>query len=438
MTDEARAEMMSRLKERIAELRRDNKLTHLKKNAEVKYSWPVAVSPEIDAFAVHAVSNYVDHDNDSNSLQDYECGNRTYDSGSYDHKGTDYFSWPFSWYKMDNDHAQVVAAADGVIVEIYSGNDDRSCSLNGSQWNAIFVMHADTSVTWYGHMKENSLTNKDLGDSVSVGEYLGIIGSSGNSTGPHLHFEVYDGDNQLVDPYFGPCNELNDDTLWVEQRPYYDSAINALMTHSAPPVFPSCPNPETPNEKNIFLAGEEAFFAAYYRDHRRDQVSDFEILQPDGSVFQNWTHSPTRNFRSAAYYIWSFDMPSDAMQGTWIFRASFEGEVYEKTFEVPTLTGTGDDVVPVTSELVQNYPNPFNPETTIAYTVNRPGSVRLTIFNLLGEEIRQLVDVNQSSGRYSVKWDGRNNEGATVGSGVYLYRLETVELTETRRMTLVR
>ena len=51
-------------------------------------------------------------------------------------------------------------------------------------------MHADGSVAWYGHMKAGSLTNKAVGQTVSSGEYLGIVGSSGNSTGPHLHFGI--------------------------------------------------------------------------------------------------------------------------------------------------------------------------------------------------------------------------------------------------------
>ena len=100
------------------------------------------------------------------------------------------YTWPFSWYKMDHDQVKVVAAADGVIIYKSDGNFDKNCGFNNDNWNAVYVEHADGSVAWYGHLKNGSLSTKAVGESVSSGEYLGIVGSSGSSTGPHLHFEV--------------------------------------------------------------------------------------------------------------------------------------------------------------------------------------------------------------------------------------------------------
>src|SRR5215510_13083944 len=105
---------------------------------------------------------------------------------------------------MDHDQVAAVAAADGIILAKDDGNYDRSCSLTGAAWNAVYVQHADGSVAWYGHLKNGSLTTKAPGALVVQGEFLGIVGSSGNSTGPHLHFEVYDAANHLIDPWGGP------------------------------------------------------------------------------------------------------------------------------------------------------------------------------------------------------------------------------------------
>lgn len=67
--------------------------------------------------------------------------------------------------------------------------------------------------------------------------------------------------------------------------------------------------------------------------------------------------------------------------------------------------------------LFQNYPNPFHATTTIAYTVEQPGPVTLTVYDVLGRRVRTLVDVDQPAGSYQVDWDGRDASGQPVASG---------------------
>ena len=105
---------------------------------------------------------------------------------------------------------------------------------------------------------------------------------------------------------------------------------------------------------------------------------------------------------------------------------------------VPTGISDTRTVAPLSFSLEQNFPNPFNPATTIRYSVPRSGSVRLVIYNLLGQSVRTLVDTPQSSGSYSVLWDGRNQAGTTVSSGIYIYRLTVGETTDSKRMTLLK
>ncbi len=81
------------------------------------------------------------------------------------------------------------------------------------------------------------------------------------------------------------------------------------------------------------------------------------------------------------------------------------------------------DTVPDEFTLHVNFPNPFNPTTTISYTLASPGRVKLEIYNQLGQAIKTLVDRNQDARLHQVLWDGRNNEGKQVVSGVYFYRL---------------
>jgi len=94
---------------------------------------------------------------------------------------------------------------------------------------------------------------------------------------------------------------------------------------------------------------------------------------------------------------------------------------------------------PKTFELANNYPNPFNPSTTIQFGVPQTAQVSLVIYNVLGQKVRTLVDNEQrASGRYSVVWDGRDNGGNTVGSGMYFYRLETGQVALVKKMLLLK
>lgn len=88
--------------------------------------------------------------------------------------------------------------------------------------------------------------------------------------------------------------------------------------------------------------------------------------------------------------------------------------------------------------VLANYPNPFNPTTLIGYTLATDSRVKLTVFNLLGQEVRTLVDEYQHSGPKSVWWDGKDENGNQVSSGIYLYQIRVGESTQTKKMVLVR
>ncbi|MFC1683083.1 C1 family peptidase [Candidatus Zixiibacteriota bacterium] len=94
--------------------------------------------------------------------------------------------------------------------------------------------------------------------------------------------------------------------------------------------------------------------------------------------------------------------------------------------------------IPGEYALQQNYPNPFNPETTIRYALAQDGPVRLSIYNVLGQEIVSLVDGHRPAGRHTVVWDGVDAGGRDVSSGLYFYRLQAGDFESTRKMVLLR
>lgn len=96
------------------------------------------------------------------------------------------------------------------------------------------------------------------------------------------------------------------------------------------------------------------------------------------------------------------------------------------------------EVQPTEFDLGANYPNPFNPTTTIRYAVPTESRVILRVYNMLGQEVRTLVNQVRSPGRYEVTWDGRNQAGHAVSSGVYIYRLEATNFVRSRKMLFVK
>lgn len=87
--------------------------------------------------------------------------------------------------------------------------------------------------------------------------------------------------------------------------------------------------------------------------------------------------------------------------------------------------------------LSQNFPNPFNPETQISYSLPREAHVTLTIFNVLGQKVKTLVDELQDAGYKSIRWDGENDSGNKVSSGIYFYRIQAGDYSQTKRMVLL-
>lgn len=88
--------------------------------------------------------------------------------------------------------------------------------------------------------------------------------------------------------------------------------------------------------------------------------------------------------------------------------------------------------------LKQNYPNPFNPSTAISFQLSAISEVELSVYNLLGQRVKTLVNKEMLPGEYVVQWDGRDNNGRQAASGVYLYRLQAGNQVQTKKMVLLK
>lgn len=129
-----------------------------------------------------------------------------------------------------------------------------------------------------------------------------------------------------------------------------------------------------------------------------------------------------------------FSLSGDGFDAVDVSLADCEGELISARNEY------NEGSLPTRYALYQNYPNPFNPTTNIRYFVgaNGPAKVALKVYNVAGQLVRILVDEDRSPGEHQVMWDGKNERGEDVASGVYFYRLSVVDYSENRRMLLLK
>ncbi len=331
--------MWQEIQGNLAVLRQQSLLPMPTSPTAVGYQFPLRLAPGLPDFAGHRVSAFADHNPTAGAVLDYNGGSRTYDG----HRGTDIALTPFNWNKVDAGDMQAVAAAAGTIAgkSNVDATDHNPCDggSNADPWNYVTVVHADGTMTIYGHLRYNSLTGKSIGQTVAQGEYLGTAASSGNSSGPHLHFEVRFGSYssaEWTDPYAGPNSQPQ--SLWLSQRPYLDSAINRLSTHSSPPSTANACAQTITHLQDSFSTPQNVYFYAFFRDYQGALPAQLAIYRPDGSTFQSWQYTTATAFASAWTGSWLYNFPAGSAPGTWRFEAIYNGASYSTFFNVDAPT----------------------------------------------------------------------------------------------------
>jgi len=358
----------------------------------VLFDFPLKAKEGFIDHGFYTVSSYMDHDNDfPDHLQDFNCGEITYDTeDGYNHQGTDFLLWPSPWYKMDNDQVEVVAAAPGIIIYKQDGNFDRTCNSEDLPWNAIFIQHSNGYTTWYGHLKNGSVTQKFVGEEVAEGEYLGVVGSSGISTKPHLHFEVYDEENNLVDPYQGSCNPELDESLWLDQKPYIDAGINKITTNSTLPVTPDCPQQEIMNESLTFSGNDTVFLFIYFRNLSTGDNVNITITRPDNSIHSQWVWESGLPFYVASWNYW-FLILKNEQDGLWKFEATYKNENYTHEFQY-TKTASIEEYE---LQKLLIFPNPVSEKAIISMPEILSKDFKIRLTNMMGQRIEVFPELNE-------------------------------------------
>jgi len=104
----------------------------------------------------------------------------------------------------------------------------------------------------------------------------------------------------------------------------------------------------------------------------------------------------------------------------------------------PVAIDGADKNIPTSFYIKQNYPNPFNPVTHIRFGLAHKSKIKLEVYNLLGQKVRTLINKDMASGKYNMVWNGRNDAGNVLSSGVYIYKLDTGEFSQARKMIFLK
>jgi hypothetical protein len=119
----------------------------------------------------------------------------------------------------------------------------------------------------------------------------------------------------------------------------------------------------------------------------------------------------------------------------------FQGTVYCDGLTVEKIndvTGVGDEFLPTDYALYQNYPNPFNPSTIISYALPKQSNVTVKIYDMLGREVKTLVDDFKNAGMHEITWNADNNYGSKVSSGTYIYVIKAGEFYQAKKMIMLK
>lgn len=378
VTDSMLTIVTTRVQNNIKQLESEGKITQkLHQEADILFDWPLRLAPGFPSLPYHVTGTNFDVNPLYNQLSDYMCGRRTYDG----HNGTDMGLWPFSWKKMDDGAVDVVAAADGIIVEKHDGDFDRNCGESSTSGNYVILLHSDGTKTHYWHMKKGSVVAEAIGTKVLSGGYLGKVGSSGNSSGPHLHFVVQKPDGSFIDPASGSCNNLT--SRWMKQRPYYEPTLHLIATHKYDqgPAFPDCPASEPANIKTSFQSGELVLFSAFFHDQLSRDVVQYQILKPDNTVHVKWTQT-MKDTLSVSYWVAAWFLPNPAPAGVWRYEATYRGVTMSTSFSVDVVNGV-DANLPVLVQLLAS-PNPVSGTVVLS---NLDLGKTIVVKNIFGQTV---------------------------------------------------
>ncbi|MDO8556964.1 MAG: T9SS type A sorting domain-containing protein [Candidatus Jorgensenbacteria bacterium] len=173
------------------------------------------------------------------------------------------------------------------------------------------------------------------------------------------------------------------------------------------------------------VTSAHSFEAQVAKDSLFANVIFLRTALPNPQTFVSGLTSNTK-------YWWRMRVDSSGTKGLW-------SDAWHFVTVLPTKVAPDEGrELPIEFAFKQNYPNPFNPSTTIEFTLPRSSFVRLVVYNIVGQKVRTLINESANPGSYSMVWNGLDDFGRQVSSGIYIYRIEAGDFMEVRKMTFMK
>ncbi len=224
----------------------------------------------------------------------------------------------------------------------------------------------------------------------------------------------------------------------LEETPHGGSKMAASFAATTPP-------------NNDWLITPQVTGASQLKFWARTYVADYGLerfkvgVSTTGTAPANFTIISGANYVSAPveWTEYTYDLSSYGNTPIRVGIQCLSNDAFIFFVDDVLITGNGgsseDPIVPViATELKSNYPNPFNPETNIAFSMKEAGAVTLEVYNVKGQLVRTLINDVKAAGNHTVVWNGKDNNGRSVSSGIYYYKMNTGKYSSTKKMIMMK
>lgn len=353
------------------------------------------------------------------------------------------------WYTVK------IEAQSGSHVKVWiDGNDTHNIAtgLTFDGWIGAGAYNATSNGVTFDDFKVTTIgggsgggswTNQDIGNVQATGSYTEnsgnfIVNGSGN--------DIWDGQDE-----FHFVHQPLSGNGWISAQVYSQQSTNewakagVMIRDNTNDNCAHAMMTLTPSHGTI-LQGRQNAGSNSIHPATDNNTPQWVKIERSGDTFKGFVSTDGSNWNQIGSMTAA--MSNDVLMGLCVTSHN-DGTLSQVEFRtVNTGVGSGKPVISLVDELItelpdtfavsQNYPNPFNPETVIAYSVAHQSDVNLIVYNVLGQKVRTLVSELKPAGKYRIVWDGKDDLGQPVSSGIYLYQISAGQFNDTRKMLILK